>query len=162
MTDEEEHVARLVYPDEYAKNVSQVASISTHRLFYVKRKELALKPYELLEFPISECTSITYEVKWAIVPMVFGVFLIAIVLFILSSDLTAAVRIPVGALAVAAVFGGVLAKGPKRHRLTFTINGKRMRWQSKAGDFKCKAVSVGKVITYAKDSGLYRDKQVHK
>jgi hypothetical protein len=157
MTDEEQYIATLVHPDEYAKNVSQIASISTHRLIYVKRKELSLKPFELLQFPTSQCTSITYEIKWAIVPMIFGALLVALVLFILSSDVMVGTRVPVGALAVVLIFGGLLARGPKRHRFTFLVNGKPMRWQSKAGDFKYKIASVKRIIAYAKDSGLYRE-----
>lgn len=157
MTDEEQYIATLVHPDEYPKNVSQIASISSHRLIYVKRKELALKPFELLQFPMSQCTSITYEIKWAILPMIFGALLVAMVLFILSSDVMAGTRVPAGALGLVVVFGGILASGPKRHRFTFLVNGKPMRWQSRAGDFKYKIASVERVVAYAKDSGLYRE-----
>jgi hypothetical protein len=157
MSDEGQNIATLVHSDEYAKNPNQVASLSTHRLVYVKRKELALIPFELLQFPASQCTSITYEVKWAIVPMILGAFLVALVLLILSSDVMVGTRVPVGALAIALIFGAILARGPKRHRLTFLVNGKPLRWQSKAGDFKYKVASVQRVIAYAKESGLYRE-----
>jgi hypothetical protein len=157
MTDEEQHIATLVYPDEYAKNVSQIASLSTHKLVYVKRKELSLKPFDLLEFHTSLCTCITYEIKWAFGSMIFGAFLVALVFFVLSSDLTAAPRVPIGALAIVLVFGGILARGPKRHRLTFLVDGKPMRWQSKAGDFKYKVIAVERVIAYARDAGIFRE-----
>ena len=53
MPSEEEHIATLVPPDEYVRNANQMASVSTRKLLFVKRKELALKPFELLQFPIS-------------------------------------------------------------------------------------------------------------
>lgn len=151
---EEEHIATLVHPDEYARNVGQVATLSTSRILFVKRRELAHKPFELVEYPTSRCASIKYEVKWAIIAMTLGVLLMLLILFIFSSELPAGTRVPVGALVIALLFGVSLLRGPKRHRLTFVVDGKALRWQSKAGDFKYKVVSVNKIVAFAKERGL--------
>jgi hypothetical protein len=151
---EEEHIATLVHDDEYSRNAGQMAKIYSTRLLFVKRKELALKPYELVELPLEQCTSISYEVKWAIVPMIFGMLLVAVVGFILTSYIEPGTRVPVGALAIVLIFGVILARGPKRHRLTFIVGGKRYRWQSKAGDFKYKIASVRKLVSFAREKGL--------
>lgn len=152
--DEEEHVAHLVHSDEYAKYANQVASVSTHKILFVKRKELAMKPYELIQFHMTACTSITYEKKLAIVPMIFGALLIALVLFILNSEVAAGTRVPVGALAIVLIFGAILFSGLKRHQLTFVVNDKRLKWKSKAGDFKYKVSSTQKKVAFAKEKGL--------
>lgn len=152
---QEEHIATLVHDDEYGRNAGQVAKISSERLLFVKRKELALNPYELVELPFSQCTSISYEVKWAIAPMIFGVLLVALVGFILTSYVEPGTRVPVGALAIVLVFGAILARGPKRHHLTFEVGGKRYKWQSKAGEFKYKVASVAKVVAFAREKGLF-------
>ena len=153
-TSEEEHVATLVHPDEYVRNASQVAKLSTERLVFIKRKELSMTPFELVEYPISECSSISYEVKWAWLGMTIGATLVLLLLFILTSEIPADTRVPVGAIAIALVFGATLLRGPKRHRLTFMVAGKRLRWQSKAGDFKYKVASVNKVVAFAQAKGL--------
>jgi hypothetical protein len=151
---EEEHIATLVHADEYARNASQVATISTHKLVFIKRKELAMKPFELVEYPMGECTSISYEVKWAVFGMVVGTLLVLLILFIFASEVPAGTRFPVGALAIALVFGAMLMRGPKRHRITFNMAGKKLKWQSKAGDFKYKVASVNKVLAFAESRGL--------
>jgi hypothetical protein len=156
-SNEEEHVATLVHSDEYAKYANQVASISTHKIVFVKRKELAMTPYELVQFPTAACTSIAYERKLAVVPMVVGALLVALVLFILSSEVMVGTRVPVGALAVVLIFGTIMFFGLKRHQLTFVVDGKRLKWKSKAGDFKYKVVSTGKVVAFAKEKGLLNE-----
>lgn len=152
--DEEEHVATLVHSDEYAKYANQVASISTHKIVFVKRKELAMTAYELVQFPTAACSAITYERKLAIVPMVIGALLVALVLFVLNSDVMSGTRVPVGALAIVLIFGAILFFGLKRHELVFVVNGKRLKWKSKAGDFKYKVASTQKVVTFARQKGL--------
>ena len=152
--DEDQHIATLVHGDEYARNAGQIASVSERHLLFVKRKELALKPFELVELPTCDCSSIEYGVKWAVAPMIFGLLLVGLVIFILTSYVEPGTRVPVGALAIVLIFGAVLARGPKRHRLTFVVGGRRYKWQSKAGDFKYKLASVNKVVTFARERGL--------
>ncbi len=151
---EEEHVATLVHPDEYIRNANQVAKLSTDKLVFIKRKELALKPFELVEYPMTDCTGISYEVRWAWFGMVLGAILVLLILPIFMSEVPAGTRVPVGALAIALVVGATLLRGPKRHRLTFLIAGKKLHWQSKAGDFKYKIASARKVVEFAESKGL--------
>jgi hypothetical protein len=156
---EEEHIATLAHPDEYAKHVSQIASVSTHKLVFIKRKMMALTPFELVQFPISECSSITYEIRWAIASMVFGaIVVISIISLFIFGSVPGGTTVPIGAIAITFMAGAVLLRGPRRHRLTFVVNGKKLRWQSKAGDFKYKIVSTQKVREFAKLKGLLRDR----
>lgn len=155
---EEEHVATLVHADEYRRNANQVANLSTEKLVFIKRKELAMKPFDLIEYPMRDCTAIAYEVKWALFGMVLGALLVVLIGFIFMSDVVAGTTVPVGALAVALVFGATLLRGPKRHHLTFVVGGKKLRWQSKAGDFKYKGASVNKIVAFAKSKGLLSSK----
>lgn len=154
MSSEDEHIATLVLPDEYVGNANQVAEVSTNKLVLIKRKELALKPFELVQYPMAECSAITYEIKWAIMPMIFGALLVALILFTLTLDIPAGTSLPIGALGAALIAGAVWLRGPKRHRLTFVMNGKRLRWQSKAGEFKAKLASTQRVIAFAREKGL--------
>lgn len=154
---QEEHIATFVHPDEYARNPSQVAYVTTRKILYVKRKELAMKPFELVEYPLAQCSSITYQERHAVLPMVLGAVLVLLVGFILSSDIPAGTRVPVGAMAIAAVFGGGLLLGPKRHRFTFVVNNKKLKWQSKAGDYKYKTGSVQKLTAFARERGLMKN-----
>ncbi|MBB6577597.1 hypothetical protein HNP33_001654 [Comamonas odontotermitis] len=158
INDEAEHVATLVYPDEYSKNVNQVASVSSERILFVKRKELAMTPYELLQFPTSSLTSVRYKKRLAIWPMLIGAIFVTLVLFILTSEVAPGTRVPVGALALLLVLGGGLFLGPRRHQLTFEVNGKTLRWQSKAGDFKYKVASSQKVVDWARTRGILRER----
>lgn len=152
---EDEHITTLVHPDEYAKNVNQVASVYVNRLIFVKRKFAALTRFELIQVPMSECSSITYEIRWALISMIFGALLaVSIPLVLVICPVPAGTRVPVGAFAIVFIFGVILFRGPKRHRLTFVIGGKKFRWESKAGDFKYKIVSTQKIVAFARKGGF--------
>jgi hypothetical protein len=155
---EEELVAIFVHPDEYARNVNRVASVSTHSILFVKRKELAMTPFELQRFPLAECSGIVYQERFAIVPMIFGALLLGLVLLILTSEIPAGTSVPVGAMAALAVAATGWFFRPRRHLITFVFGDRRLRWQSKAGDFKYKAVSVQRLMAFAKERGLLRAK----
>jgi hypothetical protein len=105
--EEEQHIATLVHEDEYKRNAGQIAKIYSRHLVYVKRKEFSLKPYEIVEFPLWQCSSIFYEIKWAITSMVFGGLLVGLIatILILIPSVNSGTRIPIGALTVALVFG---------------------------------------------------------
>lgn len=150
----EEYIATLVHPEEYVRNANQVAQLSSDKLLFIKRKELAMKPFELVEYPMAECSAISYEVKWALLGMGIGALLVLPILAIFISEIPAGTRLPVGTLASAFILGATLLRGPKRHRIIFTVAGKELRWQSKAGDFKYKVASVDKVLAFALSRGL--------
>lgn len=161
MNTNDEITVTLVHHDEYEKNVNQVACISSDALLFVKRKELALKPFELIQYPMSECSSITYESRWAVAPMIFGMLLVMLMLFIFFAishyDIQEGTKIRVGMLIIALFFGIKLTFGAKRHRLTFIIGGKKLRWQSKPGDFKIKIKAIDRIIAFAKAKGLFKE-----
>ncbi|MFC5498566.1 hypothetical protein ACFPOE_13550, partial [Caenimonas terrae] len=153
--EEERRIATLVLPEDYGRNAGQVASLSTHAILYIKRKELSLKPFELISLPASQCSSIQYEQRLAVVPMVLGGLLVLLLLsaFIFGS-VEAGTSIRLGAVALALIFGLNMLFGVKRHRLTFIVDGKRYRWQSKAGDYKYKTAVVERLVAYARERGL--------
>jgi len=158
----EEWVATLLHPDEYAANVNNVATVTTDKIVYIKRKELALKPFERLEYPIAECTAITYKKHYAIGSFVAGLAAILLVLGIVwgfavyGANLQPGTRVSIGAVLAVAVFGAFRVSGIKRHRLTFKVGSSEVRWQSRAGEFKSKEVSVQKVAAFAEEKGLWR------
>ncbi|MDQ1923551.1 hypothetical protein [Massilia pseudoviolaceinigra] len=146
---EDQNIATLVHTDEYGKHYNQIASIRTHQIVVVKRKVLSLNGYELVRIHLGPTAAMTYKVKWALVPMLFGAALVAgiIALFVFGS-VEAGTRIPVGALAFGLIFGGVLMSGPKRHLITVTTGGRTYRWKSKGGDFKYKIASTQRAIAF--------------
>jgi uncharacterized membrane protein len=154
---DEEAVATFVHSDEYAKNVSQVAYVTTHKIVHVRRKEFAMQPFALEQYPLAEVSSIQYQRRLALLPMIVGVFLVLLVMFIFGSEVPAGTRWPIGALALVFVFGGSLMLGVRRHRFTFMLGDKKLKWQSKAGDYKYKAVSVQRLIDFARAKGLLRE-----
>jgi hypothetical protein len=161
--DEEQNVATLVLPDDYAKNPNQVARLSSRRILFVKRKEFALKPFELIELPTSACSSISYEQKYAVVRMVAGIALAFLVpTFFIVGEVAPGTSIPVGLLGMAMVIGISLALGVKRHRLIFIVDGQQFKWQSKAGDFKYQTSSVERILAFAKARGLLAPPKAHK
>lgn len=89
--------------------------------------------------------------------MVLGALLVAlIILFFTTGEVTAGTYVPVGLLALAMIIGINLVFGFKRHKLTFVLKDRKLRWQSKAGDFKYKVASVNQVIAFARDLGLLK------
>jgi hypothetical protein len=155
---EGEHIAVLVHPDEYPKHIGQVASVYTDRIILVKRKIVSMTSFELTQPSMRGCSSIKYEIKWAVFSMIFGALLaISIMLVLFFCSVPGGTRVPVGALAFVFIFGVILFRGPKRHRLTFVIDGKKFRWESKAGDFKYKSVSTQKILAFAKDRGILQN-----
>ena len=153
--EEEQRIVTLVLPEDYARNAGQIASLSTHEILYIRRKELSLKPFELIPLPASHCSSIQYEQRLAVIPMVLGGILVFLLLglFIFGS-VDAGTSIRWGAVALAMIYGLNMLLGVKRHRLTFVVDGKRYRWQSKAGDFKYKTAVVQRLLAYAHERGL--------
>lgn len=152
VSDEEEYIATLVHPDEYQKHSGQVAKLTTHRITYIKGR--ALRAPELVDIPMAEVEAVSYKVIWAILPMIFGAFLVGVIAFIFSSDVEVGTRVPIGALSLALIFGFFLVRGPKRHRFTFLVHNKKLHWQSRAGDFKYKVASVQKIVSFAHERGI--------
>jgi hypothetical protein len=157
MQPENEYVATLIHAVDYEKQVNQIANVNTTDLLFVKRKELAMEPYELQRFPMADCTLISYKVHWALGSMIAGAAAFALLPLLIFFEIPAGTLVPIGALGIVICGGITLLRYPKRHRLTFVVAGKKFRWQSKAGDFQDKAASVMKVVAFAKRAGLYAD-----
>lgn len=160
---EDKHVATLVLPEEYERHVDQVASISTHWLLFIKRKRLALQPFKLLEFPLHDCSAIAYKTRIAIFSMLWGLIMLVLAGLIFYGVYAYGDRalenraFPIGAVLVMLFFSFKLLRYPQRHCLTFVINGKKLNWQSRAGDFKRKTLEVEKIIQFARNKGLLKD-----
>lgn len=155
---EPEHIATLVHPDEYEKHLDQITGVYSDQLIFLKRKFMSMKGPELVAYPIASCSSITYKKKLAIVTMLLGVILIVgIPAIFLFGSVEPGTSIPIGMLALAMGMGYVMMRGPRRHRLTFVIDGKKYKWESKAGDFTYKQVSVYKVVSFARQRGILVD-----
>ena len=152
--DDEESIAILVHPDEFKNNPNQVASLTDKRIKYIRGKTLAMNPFEIEYYPIEKCNRINYEKKLAVLPMIIGIFCILIVAIVMISPIPGGTRVPVGALALALGFGVILVKGIKRHKLTFELDSKDLKWQSKAGDFKHKLQAVQNIIEFARKKTL--------
>jgi hypothetical protein len=83
------------------------------------------------------------------------------VLFVLAmlvkywDDLEPSARVPVGALAIAGVYGTQLAFGVRRHRFVFVrSDGSKLVWKSRSGDDKLMQPLVNRLIEFARSRGL--------
>src|SRR2546428_2264839 len=119
-SDEEQSVATLVLQEDYAKNPNQVARLSSQRILFIKRKEFALKPFELIELPTSACSSISYEQKFALARMIAGVALVVLVItFFVMGEVEAGTDVPVGLPGIGVGVGLSLGLWVERHRPVF-------------------------------------------
>ena len=154
--DESTHIATLIWPEEYVKSPNQVAIVNKKTITFVKRKEFAMTPYAIEQFPTESCSGITYKKRLALIPMIFGIIcILSAGVWLFISPLHKEVPpMRIGLLLVMVVTGLTLVFGVKRHRLIFIVDGKKLKWQSKAGEYKDKKVSIRKVLDYAKEKGL--------
>lgn len=158
---EEEIVAVLSSPEEYAYHINQVASLSTENI-RVLRKQLSLKaPYFIENVPLKNCTSIEY--KHGLVPfrIIAGILLTSLLLGIFYylivywSSLESGTTIKVGLLALAFSYGLKWAFMSRRHNLVFHLHDSSvLSWQSRSGDFKYKQRVVGNIIEYLETQGV--------
>lgn len=151
-----EYVATLIHDTDYAAQVGQVATVWTRQLLFVRRKELALQPYALEFIPMSRVRAIHYDVTWAWAPAVVGAVCVVIAVAAMVMPVSEALRMPVGALALAAGAGVIWMRGIKRHLLEFSLGDRTVRWRSKAGEFKDREFVVQKVVDFARTAGLLR------
>jgi len=157
----EESVAILVHPDEYLKQLNQVASLTTRSIRLVKRKFVSKTGWEIAEIPLSDCTGILYRDERPLLRLFLAILLVALIAFIFYmvvvywDRLDPGTRIPIGALGLAAIYGLRWAFGSRRHRLAFELKGGRtLVWKSASGDYKYKIASVQKIIEFARSTGL--------
>ena len=161
MNTSEQSIATLVFPEDYLRQLNSVAGVTTQNVVHLKRKFVSKAGWELVPIPLSEFTAIEYRKELALVRVLFGTFLIALVLVVLAmlakywNDLEPSTRVPVGALAIAGVYGTRLAFGVRRHRFVFVrSDGSRLVWKSRAGDDKLMQPLVNRLIEFACSKGL--------
>src|SRR5688572_14232298 len=140
MATSEQSVATLVFPEDYLRQLNSVASVTTQNVVHLKRKFVSKAGWELVPIPLSEFTAIEYRRELALARVAFGAFLVAVVLLVLAmlvkywNDLEPSTRVPVGALAIAGLYGIRLAFGVRHHRFVFVrSDGSKLRWKSRAG-----------------------------
>jgi len=157
----EESVAILLHPDEYLKHIGEVASLTTGRLRFVKRKFVSKAGWEIVDVPLADCTAIVYKDERPLLKVVLGILLTVLaafifyMIFIYWDRLDPGTRIPVGALGLATLYGLGWAFRSRRHRLSFSLkDGRTLVWKSATGDYKYKVVSARKVVEFARSTGL--------
>ncbi len=161
MSTSEQSIATLVFPEDYLRQLNSVASVTTQNVVHLKRKFVSKAGWELVPIPLSEFTAIEYKKELAFARVLFGAFLVALVILVLSmlvkywNDLEPSTRVPVGALAIAGVYGIRLALGVRRHRFVFVrSDGAKLVWKSRSGDDKLMQPLVDKLIQFARSRGL--------
>ena len=154
-------VATLLFPNEYARQLNQVSGLTTKELIYLKRKFVSRSGYELVPYPLADCIGITYKDERPISSIAWGAILTSVLgvlvymMFKYWNDLPPATRVPVGAIAVASLYGFRMVFAAHRHRLLFHMSdGRKLIWKSRAGDYKYKEASAAKVVELAKSKGI--------
>jgi hypothetical protein len=157
-------VTTLLHPDEYPKHLNQVAGLTTRDIKFLKRKFVSKTGWELVTYPVTECSGITYKDERPIASLVFGFFLLLIVAIIgyglvtYWDSLTPRTKIPIGGLGFAILYGFRATFLSRRHRLIFSMkDGSRLIWKTLAGDYKYQQPRAQKVIEFARSRGLLQE-----
>jgi hypothetical protein len=157
-------VVTLLHPDEYAKHLNEIAGLTTRDIKFLKRKFVSKAGWELVTYPVAECASISYKDERPIASVVLGILLVMVVsivgygLIAYWDGLTPGTRVPIGALALGALYGFRSTFLSRRHRLIFSMHdGSQLIWKTGAGDYKCQQSRAAKVVEFAKSRGLLRD-----
>ena len=155
-------VASLAMPELYGKCVGQIVTVSTEQLRYIRRRELAMKPYEIETHEISQCRSVRYQSDWAPLRIIFGGLSLALAILIATGVWVYADRLPMGysvpvvAILALGYFGLRYLLAGRRHVLTFDLESGPLRWTSRPGEFKTWEKSVGSILEFARSKGLYQ------
>ena len=154
-------VATLVFPEDYLRQLNSVASVTTEHVVQLKRKFASRAGWQLVPIPLTEFTSVEYRDEVGLARIVWGVLLVALVLFIFVmlfiywSDLEPGTRLPVGLVALGGLYGAHLALGGRRHRFIFVkSDGSKLTWKSRPGDHGPMKPLVDKLIAFARGRGL--------
>jgi hypothetical protein len=157
----EESVAILLHQDDYIRHLGEVASLTTGRLRVVQRKFVSQLGWELIDIPMSDCTAIAYKDERPLLKIVLGLLLTVLIFFVfymiyISWDrLDPGTRVPVGALALAGLYGVRWAFQSRRHRVKFSLkDGRTLLWKSSSGEYKYKLASARKIVEFARSAGL--------
>jgi hypothetical protein len=162
MTEEKETVVvTLIFPNGYAHQLNEVASVTTRNVVFLKRKLLSSSGSELVKYPLTEVANVDYRETRPILRLIFGALLTALILFIFVmiyvywDRLEPGTRIYVGLFAIAGFYGVRLLTDSRISRLTFRMrDGSKLAWKSKPGDFKIMRDSALRILDFAKQRGL--------
>ncbi len=161
MTTGDQNIATLVFPNEYMRQLNSVVGLTAENVIFLKRKFVSRSGWELERHPLSELTGILYSQSVPIMRIVGGALLVALigaVLYLLGvywDSLEPGQRIPVGAIALAGIFGLKLLFGARQHKLVFLLrSGTKLTWKSKAGDFNLIKPAVEGIVAFAKQRAL--------
>lgn len=154
-------IATFVSPDEYAHHINQVAAV-TDETIRILRRNLSLRtPYKFEEVAIDDCVRIEYSSAISALKIGFGVLLLLLILAIFYylnyywSSFESGQTFRVGALVLAMGYGVRWAFMPRSHYLAFVMkDGKRYKWRSRSGEFKCNERAVANLLEFAKVRGL--------
>ncbi len=104
-------VVTLLHPDEYAKHLNQIAGLTTRDIKFLERKFVSTTGWELVTYPVAECASVSYKDERPISSVVLGILLVTVVsivgygLIAYWGRLTPGTMVPIGALALGALYG---------------------------------------------------------
>jgi len=161
MSTSEQNIATLVFPNDYMRQLNSVAGLTVENVIFLKRKFVSKSGWELERHPLSDVTGVLYSPSVPIARIVGGVLLVALigaVLYLLGvywDSLEPGQRVPVGAIALAGIFGLKLLFGARQHKLVFVLkSGNKLTWKSKAGDFNLMKPAVESIVAFAKERAL--------
>ena len=161
MTTKEQSVATLIFPTEYLRQLNSVAGLTTQNVVFLKRKFVSKEGWELIKYPLADCSTIEYREDLPLLKIVFGALLLCLVAFILVmlviywNDLEPSTRVPVGLVSLAGVYGARVAFGGRRHCITVNLrDGSTLSWRSKSGEHKLMSPIVERVVEFSKATGL--------
>jgi hypothetical protein len=156
----EEHIATLVSPDEYAYHIGQAVSLGSGNLRVVRKKFSMSTPYVTELVPLSGLSRVEYKSGLVPLRIAAGVFVIALLLgicYYLSAfwdQLEPGTTIRVGLLGLAGIYGLKWAFMSRRHEFVFHFHDTScLKWHSRSGDYKYKQGVVDKVLEFVRSNG---------
>jgi hypothetical protein len=160
---EEETVAVLNSPDDFAYHIGQVASVGMQSLKVVRKQFSIKSPYTIEVVRFSNVARAEYKSGLAPFRIGAGVLVLALLagiayyLGVYWKSLEPGTSIRVGLLGLGGVYGLKWAFMSRRHEFTFHLHdGSQVGWRSRSGDFKYKERAVGHVLEHLRGLGLVR------
>jgi hypothetical protein len=161
MNDKEHPISTLIFPTDYAKQLNSLAGLTSENFIFLKRKLLSQSGWELVKYPLSECSSVEYKVDFPLIKIFFGALLLALVVFIFVmlgiywNDLEPGTRLPVGLVGLGGLYGARVAFGGRRHNITVKLqDGTSLKWSSKSGELTLMSPAVSRFTEFCQSKGL--------
>jgi len=158
---EEELIATLVSPDDYAYHIGQVVGVGSENLRVVRKRFSMSTPYVIELVPLGGVTRVEYKSGLAPVRMAAGIFVVALLcgifyyLGVYWDRLEAGTSVRVGLLGLAGIYGLKWAFMSKRHKFVFHFRDvSSLQWCSRSGDYKYRQRVVDRIKEYLRDRNL--------